>query len=196
MRAFAIFRPLTARSLLSGVVPAFNRDRQMANFGFKLFKISCLCIFFPLSALFGQISNQEIFEKLVVEYLSHDKRTVKTLTGTLTPAIKEGVRLQEGGAYRLDVETPQIEFEALGERRFRRAVITDLVFSDSTEHRLTLTHTDTLTHRQIPAARKTDLRSLRGEDPRFRARYLRPAIGVAGGIAVIVSLFYIRSAAP
>ena len=147
--------------------------------------------------LFSQIVNQEqAYENLVLNYLKLDQRTIKEATGSLTEKMKFQIEVDSSGEYSFSVEPPLIRYDKISRTRFVRTLQTDLVFTDSTEHRTSLTLPDTLPNRQLPAASSTAYEWLRGSDPRLRTKYLYPGLGIGGGIAVIISLFYIRSSAP
>ena len=128
--------------------------------------------------------------------MKYHQRTIKEATRSLTVKMKFQIEVDSTGEYSFSVEPPLIRYEKISRTRFVRTLQTDLVFTDSTEHRTSLTLTDTLTNRQIPEARSTEYEWLRGSDPRLRTKYLYPCLGIGGGIAVIISLFYIRSSAP
>lgn len=187
-------RPLRRRSLWMRVGYGSRRDHKISRIEFKLLIISILIHICSPFSLSSQISNQSTFEKLVIDHLERDLRTINKLDGTTTPAIEQAVKIQSDGEFALTVEPPLIQYKNLDGPNFQRQIQTDIIFTDSTEHRSTVTWTDTLHRSKIPDARDTELKSLQGPDPRFRAVYLRPALGIGGGIALIISLFYIRSA--
>ena len=175
-------------------VPGFRQDLRFWKVIFKSFIISLIGFFLTQTCIKAQLSNEIVYENLILDYLRLDLRTISEVKGIVTPKMKQEIKTKANGDFVLQLESPLVEFEKLDGENFVRTIQSDLVFTDSTEHRTGLTHTDTIYKKDIPNVRKTDIRELRGEDPRIRAKYLRPAIGIAGSLGIIISLFYIRSA--
>lgn len=175
-------------------LPESSIDRRFWTVVFKSFIISFIAVFLSSNGVQAQISNEVAYENLILDYLRLDTRTISEVKGILTPKMKNEIKTNSSGTYKLQVESPLVEYEKMDAENFVRTIQSDLVFTDSSEHRTGLTFTDTLNKKDIPATRRTDIRALRGEDPRFRSKYLKPALGIAGGLGIIISLFYIRSA--
>ena len=114
-------------------------------------------------------------------------------TGFLVEQTKAHGRTVSGSEVTLNVETPTVDFQKVAKGKFQRTISIDLVYKDSTETRMALNQVDTLDRKQIPEARRVDEKALRGSDPRFIRKFLVPFAGISGGIAGIISLFYIRS---
>ena len=114
-------------------------------------------------------------------------------TGFLAEQTKAHGRTFSDSKMTLDVETPTVIFQRIAKGKFQRTIGIDLVYKDSVETRMALNQIDTLDRKDIPEARRVEEKALRGADPRFVRKFLIPLAGISGGIAGIISLFYIRS---
>lgn len=141
----------------------------------------------------SQISNRLALDSMIIGHFHKDTISIGKMTGFLEEDYRAYKSIQTGDSTRLTIEEPSITYTKLEDSRFERRIAIDLVYEDSAEIRVPLLMTDTLRRQDISASRKVEPRSLRGQDPRFSRKFLYPAIGIGGGIAGIISLFYIRS---
>ena len=163
-------------------------------------RLCFLLIFSALQILFlpnfanAQKTNELCFEESITKFLVSDPREFSGVRGFQTDGLAGKLDSVPDAPYQLRIGVPQVNYENLQGPYFAREITTDLTFVDSTDHLSTVTWRDTLHKRDIAASRKGSPPELKGTDPRWTAKILWPAAMITGGIAGIISLFYIRSA--
>ncbi len=158
-----------------------------------------LLIFSTLALLFfgevckAQVTNQLVFERLVLQSLAASGRSIDSLKGFVTKEMEDKIVQHVTDGCDLQVEAPTIVFSRVGKRSFARSLETVLTYQDSIEVGAQVLYRDTLDVRLLSKVRKSPYPELRGQSPRPVAKYLAPALLIGTGIAGIILLFYLRS---
>ena len=160
---------------------------------FILLLISILQILFVPNFAKAQITNELAFESLVMKSYGNLGASVDTLKGFLTENLKTSIPLQTNGELELNIEVPSISFRRLSRKMYERNVDVIIDVTDSTVKSGSYNYHDTLHGGAIKQVRKSQYPELRGHSPRIAAKFLGPAVLIGTAIAVIISLFYLRS---
>jgi len=160
---------------------------------FLLLIFSILGLNFSFFSAKSQKSNELVFDSLVVDFLRQHPYRLDSLEGFFTEDLQQKIPLENDGAYRLNVEAPEIGFVKVQGKKYQRKISTVLTFTDSTEQAFSISYQDTIDRSMIRPLRKSKHLELRGRDPRWATNYLLPSLIIGTGIAGIISLFYIRS---
>lgn len=156
-------------------------------------------IFTALQTMFSakivkaQITNELAFETAVLRLIGQKSPSIDSLTGFVTDRLRSEILLTAPSKRQLTVETPDVDYVRVRHGRYERTIASLLTFTDSTEVSYPVIYRDTIQRSTLKAVRKTDYTDLRGTDPRWHTKYLMPVVLIGTGIAVIVSLFYLRS---
>ena len=143
----------------------------------------------------SQISNELAFDSLFIGHLNSNSQKIGKFTGFMAERWNAEKKTSPDSNQVLHTDPPMVEFEKLVDGNFRRTLQVDLRFDqDSTAvQNFALSLVDTIAARDFKKIRQSKWPALRGEDPRWSRKFLLPFGGIAGGIAGIISLFYIRS---
>jgi len=168
-------------------------DRAFSGLKNKLFKLLIIIGLAWLSLgsfAKSQISNDLVYNQLLEEYLS-SKSSWKSVLGFRTPYVDSLLRVDTTQSITLNLADPEINYRRVQGGRYLRS-LSVLVSSSDGEDQL-LQRSDTLSSKEINESRRSVHPNLRGEHPSTLRRCLMPAGTILGGIAGIISLFYIRS---
>lgn len=172
------------------------RDRAQA--GLLFWRAMILIISGFHVTIFGgfvksQITNELEFNRLVAEFVIKLGRTNDSVSGFVTQGLSSIFKDNDLAGGRILIENPRVEFNKIGPRKFSRVIGVVLMCVDSTSHEFYISFRDTISARDISEVRESGFLNLRGEDPRWKSKYFFPFIVIGTGIAVIISLFYLRS---
>jgi hypothetical protein len=182
----------------SFLIPLHQSIGDRASKRLKISRLYAL-IFSTLLMMFlgisskSQISNELVFEQLILESASSHAHPVDSIQGFFTDGLLAKITRTPGADKDLIVETPSVDFKRLGKKRYERSLAIIVNYQDSTEHSYSLNHKDTLDAKALKEVRKTSYPELRGKNPRFASKYLGPALLIGTAIVGIISLFYLRS---
>jgi hypothetical protein len=141
----------------------------------------------------AQISNELAFDQLISDFVTQKGSDVDTLAGFVTEGLKGKIVLNPRFDRALLIEEPNIEFKKMRDRKFLRSISTVVSYKDSIEISFPIQYQDTIFAKDLRAIRKSSHLELRGSNPRWTSKYLLPIALIGTGIAVIISLFYLRS---
>lgn len=175
-----------------------NKDRRLWTIVFRScnrLKISVLLILLSGQFAFSQKTNENIYFQMIQDLWGENKTEIRSVDGFVPNELKSEFVLDTSVSAALEVGVPQVEFQKLENGGFQRQVSAELVLTDSVPQTLGLTRVDTVSRKDLSKIRKSSYSELKGSDPRTLQKYVWPGLGVGGGIAVIISLFYTRSSA-
>lgn len=169
---------------------ASNRLKMSQNL---LLIVSVLGFCFLGNFCNAQVTNQLVFERLVLQSVAASGCSIDSLTGFLTTELEGKIIHDVTDGWDLQVESPTIDFTRIDKRRFARVVESVLIYKDSIEIGAQVLFRDTVEVAQLSKVRKSSYPELRGQNPRATAKFLAPALLIGTGIAGIILLFYLRS---
>ncbi len=141
----------------------------------------------------SQISNVLVFDSMVVGYCQGKADKLSKLTGFLTSGVEAELKGKLKGVDSVRVEEPRVKFKKIGKEEIERKIEVDFLVNMETGDMDALKYCDTLDRKTLRKVRATKYPELKGEHPGVMHRFVWPTVGLVGGVATIVSLFYIRS---
>lgn len=141
----------------------------------------------------AQKTNTLAFEDALLDVWRLRALPVDSVTGFLTDRLVVEIHLTPGSKRKLLIEEPAVQITSLKQGRYLRKITSLISLVDSNEVGYPVNFQDTLSHADLGKVRKSQVPELRGVDPRWPAKYLAPVLLIGTGIAVIISLFYLRS---
>ncbi len=184
------------RSVFPDVLYGLAGDRpfkRMFFLPFKALQISLLNFMVLYSHSFGQMSNEMVFDSMVVDFCQPRGKDLKKVNGFVTEGILSRLSGSFKGQDSLTIEVPRIEFKKVAGRNYQRSLEVDLLLDQKSGETKTLLFRDTIDRKALKEVRASKHSELRGEHPGIFKKYLLPGFALAGGVATIASLFYIRS---
>ena len=162
-------------------------------FGILTLIFSVLHVILSANVVKSQISNELAFDTMILEKLHQKSIPVDTLTGFVSGQLRSKIQLTDGAKRSLSIEEPTVVYNRVNRSTVSRRLTSVLTFRDSTEIGFQIIYQDSIPVRDLRQVRKSVDPLLRGVDPRWTAKYLGPVLLIGTGIAVIISLFYLRS---
>ena len=162
-------------------------------FGILTLIFSVLHVILSANVVKSQISNELAFDTMILEKLHQKSIPVDTLTGFVSGQLRSKIQLTDGAKRSLSIEEPTVVYNRVNRSTVSRRLTSVLTFRDSTEIGFQVIYQDSIPVRDLRQVRKSVDPLLRGVDPRWTAKYLGPVLLIGTGIAVIISLFYLRS---
>ena len=162
-------------------------------FGFLTLIFSVLHVILSANVVKSQISNELAFDTMILEKLHQKSIPVDTLTGFVSGQLRSKIQLTDGAKRSLSIEEPTVVYNRVNRSTVSRRLTSVLTFRDSTEIGFQVIYQDSIPVGDLRRVRKSVDPLLRGMDPRWTAKYLGPVLLIGTGIAVIISLFYLRS---
>ena len=162
-------------------------------FGFLTLIFSVLHVILSANVVKSQISNELAFDTMILEKLHQKSIPVDTLTGFVSGQLRSKIQLTDGAKRSLSIEEPTVVYNRVNRSTVSRRLTSVLTFRDSTEIGFHVIYQDSIPVGDLRRVRKSVDPLLRGMDPRWTAKYLGPVLLIGTGIAVIISLFYLRS---
>ena len=141
----------------------------------------------------GQITNELAFDSIVVGYCVENGNDIRKVTGFLTEGLNSGLEGKLKGKDTLEINPPTVSFEKLDSKKILRKLEVEMTVDQKSGQMKMLSYQDTLSRKDLRKVRSTKHPALKGEHPGLFKRYILPAAALAGGVASIASLFYIRS---
>ncbi len=167
--------------------------RKTKFFTFFALIFSILQVILSANTVKSQISNELAFNTMILEKLGQKSIAIDTLAGFVPDFLRDTIKVTLGAKRSLLIEEPSVEYSKIGKGRLLRRVSTVLTFRDSVEVGFPLVYQDSIPVSDLRRVRKSKEPALRGVDPRWAAKYLGPVLLIGTGIAVIISLFYLRT---
>lgn len=171
-------------------------DRALKStkfFTFLTLIFSLLQVLLSANSVKCQINNELAFNTMILQKLAQKSIPIDTLSGFVPDELRSAVALTNGARRCLTIEEPSVEYSKIDKATLLRRLTTVLTFRDSIEIGFPLVFQDSIPMKDLRRLRKSDEPALRGVDPRWAAKYLGPVLLIGTGIAVIISLFYLRS---
>lgn len=159
----------------------------------NLLIISIVLLFSITQTAKSQISNELVFDSMLIGFCQGKADKLSKVTGFLTSGLEDNLKNKLKGSDSMEVETPRIKYSKVGDNDVERILEIDLILSRETGEMEKLSFRDTLDRKSLRKVRSTKYPELKGEHPSTFRRYILPSIGLAAGVGSIVSLFYIRS---
>lgn len=134
--------------------------------------------------------NQQVIQQLGNDFKQRPSRPTGKLSGEGAMWFQpwetdtSGVSVQVG--------MPVIRYEKLDTVFSRKAEVT-VSWTDSIPQGTILRYSDTLTLGELRQVMRGSDTELQGDDPRWKARWMKPALWIAGSLTAILTLFYLRS---
>jgi hypothetical protein len=168
-----------------------SKRLKISHFYRLIFSVLASVIFVGLSN--AQKTNTLAFEDAALQILRARPLPIDSLEGFMTDRLRAEIGLSAGAQRRLAIESPTVDYIRLKKGCYLRKITSMLSYVDSSEVGYPLLYQDTIAQADLGRVRKSQDVALRGIDPRWPAKYLMPTLLIGTGIAVIISLFYLRS---
>ncbi len=136
--------------------------------------------------------NVELFQRLAGQYLD-TAAAFRLVSGFGLSALLSPPPADTNASLRLQLSSPVVVYEKLKKKQYRRALTLVIIRRDSLARADTLHYADTLENRNLQRLLREGPDELRGEDPRFVGKWLKPIALITLSIGLILGLFYLRS---
>ncbi len=183
------------RSGKADVLAGLSVDHSLVKVFFRfrnLLIISIVLLLAKPQIANSQISNELVFDSMLIGFCQEKADKLSKVTGFLTSGLEDNLKNKLKGSDSMEVEAPRIKYSKVGDD-IERLLEIDLILSRETGEMEKLSFRDTLDRKSLRKVRSTKYPELKGEHPSTFRRYILPSIGLAAGVGSIVSLFYIRS---
>ena len=144
-------------------------------------------------ALQAQPHNGIIYQQLLTDYLEQQGDRFQHIDGPQIESFTPAFVLDSTASTRLSLGFPEVNYTQFDAGKIIRKVALSVQREDSVLRSEMLSYQDTLDQKIVRKIFKESPKSLRGENPSVRARWLLPTLLLGGSIGGIVSLFYVRS---
>jgi len=158
--------------------------------------ISYIIIIFSIhifSILHAQTSNDSVYHQLFLHELPPDSLIIRDIKGNPIEALMPDYRKDSLSSTLMVISEPFVQYQKISPGLFERELTIMVQFQDSSSRRKQLSHTDTLSQKEIKNVLKQSSAELRGDNPTLWGKWIKPATLIVSGIGVIFALFYIRS---
>lgn len=137
--------------------------------------------------------NGRIYHRLLNDFFQSQEASIKEIKGSIVDKSLPEVNSDSTGSLIIELGEVEVNYARFAKDSFQRELKIPLFTIDSLRRRQILSYSDTLNLNQIKAIYKNSPVELKGDKPTFWARWIKPGLLVAGSVASIVSLFFIRS---
>lgn len=160
---------------------------------FRFLRVMSVLLLLLSAGLHAQSHNGEIFRQLMEQHFQENSQTFGEIQGEYPARYFPAVAVDTASEAVLIIAPLDIEYELLPGQLFVRSLSLNLRHKSAVTQSFSYSYVDTLSSVNLRQVIKKSPGSLRGDNPRIGARWVRPIALISLSVVGLVMLFFIRS---